>query len=148
MNYIPSINCDMDFLMSFWRQFGWKWDQIRWKSHHFLSKCHGHSMTWTCAKSLSCLGMENKKNWINDMESSRNLVSIWTKPPPSRFVTWNDMGFPRESLSHFSQGLDFLLQTNTLESFQRLRLKVKDAARPCQWTELKHNKRPRQQSQR
>ena len=40
-----------------WRQFGRKWDQIRWKSHHFLSKCHGNSMTWTCPKSMSCLSM-------------------------------------------------------------------------------------------
>ena len=56
----PCKNYDTDFLMSFWRQFGWKWHQIRWKSHHFLSKCHGNSMTWTCPKSMSCLGMGNK----------------------------------------------------------------------------------------
>ena len=32
------------------------------KSHHFLSKCPGNSMTWTCLKSISCLSMENKLN--------------------------------------------------------------------------------------
>jgi len=58
--FLPRKTCDTDFLMSFWRQFGWKWDQIRWKSHHFLSKCHGNSVTWACPKSTSCLGMENK----------------------------------------------------------------------------------------
>ena len=49
-----------DFLMSFWRQFGQKWYWIRWKSHNFLSKCHGNSITWTCVKSTSCFCMENK----------------------------------------------------------------------------------------
>ena len=48
--------------MSFWRQFGQKWDQIQWKSHHFLRKCHGNSMTWTYPKSTSCSSMENKGN--------------------------------------------------------------------------------------
>ena len=28
----------------FLRQFGRKLDQIRWKTRHFLSKCHGNSM--------------------------------------------------------------------------------------------------------
>ena len=46
--------------MSFWRQFGWKLEQIRWKSHHFLRKSHGNSMTWPCSKSLSCTSMENE----------------------------------------------------------------------------------------
>jgi len=57
---IPCQTCDRDFLISFWRQFGRKWDQIRWKPHHFLRKCHGNSMTWTCPKSMSCSSMENK----------------------------------------------------------------------------------------
>ena len=48
--------------MPFWWQFVRKWHQIRWKSHHFLSKCHGNAMTWTCVKFLSCLRMENKRN--------------------------------------------------------------------------------------
>ena len=30
------------------------------KSHHFLGKCPGNSMTWTCPKSMSCSSMENK----------------------------------------------------------------------------------------
>ena len=35
------------------------------------------------------------KTWIIDKESSWNSVWIWTKLPPSRFVTmWNDMEFP------------------------------------------------------
>ena len=42
--------CDMDFLMSFWRQYAQKWHLIRWKSHQFHSKCHGNSMTWTCQR--------------------------------------------------------------------------------------------------
>ena len=54
----PCKTCDMDFLMSFWRQFGRKWGQIRWKSYHFLRKCHGNSMTWTCPKSTSCSSMD------------------------------------------------------------------------------------------
>jgi len=30
------------------------------QSHHFLSKSHGNSMTWTCPKSMSWPSMENK----------------------------------------------------------------------------------------
>ena len=50
--------------MSFQREFGLvrKWDKIRWESHHFLSKCHDNSMTWTYPKSMSCSSMENKKS--------------------------------------------------------------------------------------
>ena len=55
----PCKKCKTEFLMSFLWQFGWR-HQIRWKFHHFLSKCHGNSMTWTCPKSLSCSSMENK----------------------------------------------------------------------------------------
>ena len=61
-SYFPCKKCDMDFLMSFWREFGRKWDQIRWKFHHFLSKCHENSMTWTCANSKSCLSIEKQQN--------------------------------------------------------------------------------------
>ena len=32
------------------------------KSHHFLSKCHGNFMTWTCPKFMACSSMENKSN--------------------------------------------------------------------------------------
>ena len=58
---VPCKKCDTDLLMSFWRQFGRKWDQIRWKSHH-LSKCHGNSMTWTCLKSMEYFCTENEQN--------------------------------------------------------------------------------------
>ena len=58
---LPWKKCDRDFLMSHWPQFGRKLYQIRWKSHHILSKCRGNSMTWTCPKSMSCFcNMENK----------------------------------------------------------------------------------------
>ena len=69
------------------------WDQIRRKYHHFLSKYHGNSMTWTCPKSMSCSIMENNKTWINDMETSWNLVSMRTKLPSicdmKVQMTWN-----------------------------------------------------------
>ena len=55
----PCEKCETEFLMSFWWQFGQR-HQIRRKSHHFLSKCHENSMTWTCPKSMSCSSMENK----------------------------------------------------------------------------------------
>ena len=71
--------------MSFLQQFGRKWHKMRWKSHHFLSKCHGNSMTWTCPKSMSCLSMEDKHNldkWDGKvMEFGVNLdqtaVDLW-----------------------------------------------------------------------
>ena len=59
---IPCKKCDRDFLMPYWREFGRKWDQIWRKSHDFLSKCHGNSMTWPYQKSMSCSSMENKWN--------------------------------------------------------------------------------------
>ena len=68
-----------------------KLHQIRWKSYHFLRKCHGHSMTWTCTKSMSCPSMENKWNldkWHGIvMEFGVNLdqtaVNLWHE------MTWN-----------------------------------------------------------
>ena len=56
-------------------------DQIRWTAQHFLTKCRRNSMTRTCPKSMSCLRMGKNKTWINDMESSWNLMSIWIKLP-------------------------------------------------------------------
>jgi len=68
----------MDFLLPFWRQLGRKWCQIRCKSHHFLIKRHGNSVTWTCPKSMSCSGY--KLNWrfmgkTRDMDFDRNSMS-------------------------------------------------------------------------
>ena len=60
--YRPCKNCDTDFLMSFLRQFGRKCHRIRWKSHHFLSKCHRNSMTLPYPKTMSGLSMENKQH--------------------------------------------------------------------------------------
>ena len=56
----PCKKCDMDFLASFSHWYSRLWDRIRWKSQHFLSKCHGNFMTWPCPKSVSCFCVENK----------------------------------------------------------------------------------------
>ena len=47
------------------------------------------------------------KTWINDMQSSWNLVFIWTKRklPSICDGTWHGIVFPCESVSHFLQGL-------------------------------------------
>jgi len=38
-----------------------KWDQILWKSHHFLSKYHGNSMTWTWRKFIDIMFQRGKQ---------------------------------------------------------------------------------------
>ena len=62
ISYTSCTKCDRDFLLTSWLQFGREWDQIWWKSHHFLGKAHGNSMTWTCPKSMSCSSMEKQTN--------------------------------------------------------------------------------------
>ena len=86
----PCQKCDTDFLMPFWRQFGRKWHQIRWKSHHFLGWCHGNSMALELVQNPSHVpAWRTNKTWINDMESSWNLVSIWTKLRSICNIKWH-----------------------------------------------------------
>ena len=77
------------------------------KSHHFLSKCHGNSMTRTCPKSMSCSSMENKYSvdkWhgmVMEFVVRRAFGSNLFR----RFVTmWNDSEFPWEPIPYFLQG--------------------------------------------
>ena len=58
--FIPCKECDRDFLMSIWRQFGWEWGHVRRKSAHFLGVCHENSRTWPPSKSMSRSSIKNK----------------------------------------------------------------------------------------
>ena len=105
--------------MSFWRQFGREWDQIRRKFRHFLSKCPGNSMTWPCTKSMSCSSMEDKYNldkWHGiviefgeGFGPNRHQVELW------REMTWNSISM-RIHVTFFT-GIYYYLQltTNLLE---------------------------------
>ena len=91
--------------MSFWRQFSRKWPQSRWKTHHFLSKCHGNFLTWTCPKSMSCFSMENNENldkWHGmvmefGVSFGQTAVSLWhnnDKISMTIYVTfWRGLAF-------------------------------------------------------
>jgi len=39
----PCKNCDTSFP---WQFISPKWDQVRWQSNSFLSKCRGNSVAW------------------------------------------------------------------------------------------------------
>ena len=99
---LPCKKCDADFLLSFWWQFGRKWDQIRWKSHQFFGKCPGNSMIWTCPKSMSCFSMENKWN-LDELHGIAMEFGVSLDQPTSSICDMKWHGCPEESMSHFWQ---------------------------------------------
>ena len=63
---LPCKKCDTIYFHYVFSTAAWFDSKMRpnphGKSHHFLGKCHGNSMTWSCPKSMSCFSTENKWN--------------------------------------------------------------------------------------
>ena len=102
----PVLKCDaLYFLMSFCHYFGLvrEWDQIH-TGNPIIFWANAMEIPWLdLVQNLHHVpAWKINKTWVNDMESSWNLLWIWAKPPPSRVVTrnWRDMEFPWESMSH------------------------------------------------
>ena len=73
------------FVMSFWRQFRRKSHQIRWKSNPAIFLAHAMEIPWLelVQSPYNVSALKTGKTWLNDMESSWNLVWIWTKSTPN-----------------------------------------------------------------
>ena len=80
----------MDFVVSFWPQFGRKWHKIRWKSHHFLGKCHGNSMTWPCPK-IHVMFQHGKQIKPGCMTWNRHGISCQFQPNCLQVELWREM---------------------------------------------------------
>ena len=108
--------------MSFWREFGRKWDQIRWKSHHFLNECpwKSHDLNLSKIHVMFQHGKQTKPGLM-----TWNGHGIWCGFGPNcrQFVTRNDMEFLWECISHFLQGvlLFSFFQGNFLKIYGNLR---------------------------
>ena len=72
-------------------QFGWfrTWDQIRTGNPIILLE-NAMEIPWLGLTQITCHvpAWKTNKTWINDMETSWNLVWIWTKPPPDQVELW------------------------------------------------------------